>query len=424
MSPPKPEPGLAARRCALALLDAVLRRKRRLDEALAADAGLARLDARDRAFARNLTATTLRRLGQIDALLAALVQHMPRGPVRDVLRLGVCQLVFLKTPPHAAVDATVALAKDRIATRSDGFVNAVLRRVAREGDAAIATQDAPRLNTPDWLWRAWTEAYGAETCRAIATAHLAEPPLDISVKHDPAGWAARLGGIVLPGGTVRRPHGGPITELPGFAEGAWGGQDAGAALPARLLAGASTVIDLCAAPGGKTAQLAAAGARVIAVERSERRLALVADTLKRLGLSAELVAADALTWRPREPAEAVLLDAPCTATGTIPRHPDAPWLKAPTDFAAQARGQTELLDAAAEMVAPGGVLVYAVCSLEPEEGPAQIESFLARHPKFARRPIEGEFATDAGDLRTLPCHWPEHGGLDGFYAARLRMISM
>jgi 16S rRNA (cytosine967-C5)-methyltransferase len=418
---PGADPGLAARRCALALLDAVLRRRRRLDEALAADADLARLSARDRAFARNLTATTLRRLGQIDALLRELVPRMPRDATRDVLRIGACQLAFLRTPAHAAVDTTVQLAKET------GFVNAVLRRIAREGDAAIAAQDAARLNTPDWLWQSWTDAYGAETARAIATAHLAEPPLDITVKSDPEGWAARLGGTVLPTGTVRLAAGsGMVTELPGFADGAWWVQDAAAALPARALPAApgKTIVDLCAAPGGKTAQLAAAGCRVIAVERSARRLALVAETLQRLRLSAELVADDARTWRPAAKADAVLLDAPCTATGTIRRHPDAPWVKRPGDQAEQARAQTALLDAAAEMLAPGGALVYAVCSLQPEEGPLQIEAFLARHREFARDPIDSEFATAAGDIRTLPCHWPQHGGIDGFYVARLRMLSV
>ena len=435
-----PPAGIAARRSALTLLGATLNRKRRLDEAFAADAGFARLDARDRAFARNLVMTTLRRLGQIDAVLGQFVAHMPRGKsaaLLDTLRLGACQLLFLETPAHAAVDSTVRLAEAAGFKNQTGFVNAVLRRIARDGARVVAAQDAPRINTPDWLWQSWTKAYGVETCRAIAAAHLAEPPLDLSVKSDPDAWAARLDGAVLPTGSVRRAPGGLVTALPGFDEGGWWVQDAGAALPARVLLSAldggagKTVIDLCAAPGGKTAQLAATGVQVIAVERSERRLQLVGDTLRRLGLSAELIPADARTWRPAATADAVLLDAPCTATGTIRRHPDAPLLKRPEDVAEQARGQAELLDAAAAMVAPGGVLVYSVCSLQPDEGPARIEAFLAAHREFARLPITpaelgggADFVTPAGDLRTLPCHWPDRGGIDGFYVARLRMIGV
>jgi len=434
---PQPSAGLPARRSALGILGAVLRKQRRLDEAFAADGRFAALSARDRAFAHNLVATTLRRLGQIDALLGEFVQRIPSGKaaaVMDVLRLGATQLLFLETPAHAAVDATVRLAEAAGFKNQTGFVNAVLRRIAREGARMIAAQDAARLNTPDWLWQSWTAAYGADVCRAIAAAHLIEPPLDLTVKSDADGWAARLDGVVLPTGTVRRTHGGLITELPGFADGAWWVQDAGAALPARVLLAAlgggagKSVIDLCAAPGGKTAQLAAAGARVRAVERSERRLTLVGDTLRRVGLTAELVAADARAWRPAAPADAILLDAPCTATGTIRRHPDAPWRKQPQDVAEQARGQAELLEAAAAMLGPSGVLVYAVCSLQPEEGPQRIAAFLAAHENLARLPIapdeigiDADFVTAEGDLRTLPCHWPERGGIDGFYVARLRL---
>jgi len=428
MASPSPD----ARGVALDLLRAVLDRARPLDETLAACAGLAALSARDRAFARLLTATTLRRLGQIDALLAARLDRPLPARARAVmhaLRLGVCQLVFLGTAPHAAVDSAVALVgRRREGARFRGLVNAVLRRIAETGAKAAAAQDAPRLNTPDWLWESWTAAYGEPVARAIAAAHLAEPPLDITARRAPELWAARLEARILPTGSLRRPLRGPVENLPGYGKGAWWVQDAAAAIPARLLgpvAGA-VAIDLGAAPGGKTAQLAAAGARVIAVDRAPR-LARLEENLARLGLSAELVAADIARWRPPERAPFVLLDAPCTATGTIRRHPDVARIKTAADVARLAAAQDRLLDAAAEMVAAGGRLVYCVCSLEAEEGPARAAAFLARHPAFAREPIAAaeigglaEAITAEGDLRTLPCHLAEDGGLDGFYAVRLR----
>lgn len=421
-----------ARAVARDLLRAVLDRARPLDDALAAHAGLAALSARNRAFARLLVASTLRRLGQIDAMLAArLDRPLPERAraVMHVLRLGVCQLVFLGTAPHAAVDSAVALVGERRGeARFRGLVNAVLRRIAETGAALAAAQDAPRLNTPDWLWESWSAAYGEETARAIAAAHLAEPPLDITVKRAPELWAARLEARILPTGTLRRPLRGPVESLPGYAEGAWWVQDAAAAIPARLFGSVAgeTVIDLGAAPGGKTAQLAAAGARVIAVDRAPR-LARLEENLARLGLSAETVAADIAHWRPPERAPFVLLDAPCTATGTIRRHPDVARIKTPADVARLAPAQDRLLDAAAEMVATGGRLVYCVCSLEAEEGPARAEAFLARHPEFAREPIAAAevaglaaLITPEGAFRSLPSHLAEEGGLDGFYAVRLR----
>lgn len=425
-------PGLPARRAAVALLRAVLARGQPLEDAFEHDSGVAALDARDRAFARLLVATVLRRLGQLDALVSAALAHrLPRRAVgvRDVLRLGAAQLLFLGTPPHAAVATAVALAEADGLGAYKGLVNAVLRRLAREGPARLAAQDAARLNTPDWLWRAWVAAYGRRTARAIAAAHLEEAPLDLSVKADAAGWAERLGAILLPSGTLRRPAGGLVTELPGYAEGAWWVQDAGAALPARLFGDVAgrPVIDLCAAPGGKTAQLAAAGARVTAVDRSADRLATVRRNLDRLGLDAGLVAADAAEWEPPAPAPFVLLDAPCTATGTIRRHPDIQRLKGPDDVAALAEVQARLLARAGMMTAPGGLLVYCTCSLQPEEGRRQVEAFLAADAPFRRAPIRAEELgglADAvlpdGDAQTLPCHAADRGGVDGFFISRLR----
>ena len=413
------------------MLDDVFARNAPLDESLAARLD-SRLEPRDRAFARHLAATTLRRLGQIDALIAEYVSRpLPAAAhtARNILRLGATQLIFLETPAHAAVHETVALAAARGAERYKGLVNAVLRRLAAEGAASAAAQDAPRLDTPDWLWRAWSAAYGEGTARRIAEAHLAEPPLDISARGDPAAWAARLEAELLPTGSLRRRAGGLVTELPGYGEGAWWIQDAAAALPARLLGDVRgrRVIDLCAAPGGKTAQLASAGAKVVAVEQSKPRLARLRENLARLKLEAECVAADAAAWRPASPADAVLLDAPCSATGTIRRHPDLPWRKSAKDLPALAAAQQRLLANAAAMVRPGGRLVYAVCSLQPEEGPVVVARFLRERADLALDPVApeeipgaAEFLAADGTLRTLPCHWAERGGLDGFYLARLR----
>lgn len=422
------DPGLAARSVALDVVAGVLRRGRALDDERP---DLAALDPRDRAFARAIAAATLRRLGQIDALIAACVERPipPRDALaHDVLRIAAAQLLFLGSPAHAAVDTAVALVRARRKERYAGLVNAVLRRLGREGAAMQATQDAALLNTPAWLWRSWSAAYGEPAARAIAAQHLQEPWLDFSVKADPERWAAALGAEILPTGSLRRPLGGAIADLPGYDEGAWWLQDAAAALPARLLGPVRErkVLDLCAAPGGKTMQLAAAGARVTAVELQAARLERLRENLDRVGLRATLVEADAAEWRPPAPAELVLLDAPCTATGTIRRHPDIAWLKAPDDVARLARTQDRLLANAAAMLAPGGVMVYAVCSLEPEEGPARIAALLAAAPGLRRMPIRpeeiaglAEAITPEGDLRTLPCHWQARGGMDGFYAARL-----
>ncbi len=423
---------LQSRHATLDLLAAVIDEGQPLSAALEGQKGLAGLAERDRAFARHLATTTLRRLGQIDATIAACVERPPRGRARGVLpllRLGVCQILFLRTPAHAAVDTTVRLARERGLDAYTALVNAVLRRVDREGPVLLAAQDAARLNTPDWLWDSWCRAYGEAVCRQVTKAHLAEPPLDLSVKSEPEQWAARLGGCVLPTGTVRLAGHGAVTALPGFAAGAWWVQDAAAALPVRLLGAVDgrAVIDLCAAPGGKTAQLVVAGARVTAVERDALRLSRLADNLKRLALSAQLVAADVESWRPAAGADAVLLDAPCTATGTIRRHPDILWARRSGDVGRLVPMQDRLLRAAAEMVAPGGVLAYAVCSLQPEEGPERIAAFLASGVPYRREPIGvdevgglSSLIDAAGDLRSLPSHLAAEGGIDGFYACRLR----
>ena len=420
-----------ARDVALELIGAVLRRKRPLDDAIEESAAMHQLAGRDRAFARLLVATVLRRLGQIDALIAQCL-NVPLAPramlVQDILRLGVAQLLFLRTPPHAAVATSVDLAQSRGFVSHKGLVNAVLRRLSIEGPERIETQDAPRLNTPDWLWQSWSRAYGEATARAVATAHLKEAPLDLSLRNDAETWGAALEGVLLPTGTLRRAAGGALATLPGYAEGAWWVQDAAAALPARLFGDVADrdVIDLCAAPGGKTAQLATAGARVTAVDRSPRRLERLAANVKRLDLAVEAVGADALTWRPPRPAEAVLLDAPCSTTGAIRRHPDVPHLKSPEDVARLSMVQENLLLAAIDMLRPGGTLVYCTCSLEAAEGSERIESLLQSGAPVVRIGIEpdeigaeSEWITPEGDLRTLPCHFHAYDGIDGFYCARL-----
>ncbi|MBM3619749.1 MAG: MFS transporter [Alphaproteobacteria bacterium] len=437
MSEPRTAPTddpLAARRVALSVLDRVLRARQPLDDTLTAHGDFLRLAPRDRAFVRLLVATTLRRLGEIDAALGRLMEK-PLAPrahlVRGVLRLAVAQLAFLGTPAHAAVDTAVSLAATLESGAYKGLVNAVLRRVAQEGDGLWAGTDRPRLNCPAWLWDSWIATYGESATRAIAAAHLLEAPLDITPKAEPALWAERLQAELLPTGTLRRAAGGRIEELPGYAEGAWWVQDAAAALPARLLGDVAgrQVVDLCAAPGGKTLQLAAAGARVIAVDLSAKRLKRVAENLGRVGLTATLVAADGATWRPDSPPDAVLLDAPCSATGTMRRHPDIAWLKSDADVARLVAVQAKLLDQAIAMVRPGGLVVYAVCSLQPQEGPARVTEHVNAGivERVPLTPAEvgglAEAITPEGDLRTLPSMWSDRSGMDGFFAARLRRLA-
>ena len=432
-------PGLAARRIAVDILDGVLRRHRPLDEQLedrAAHADFAALAHRDRALVRALVTVVLRRLGTLRHLLGHWLKLPADAPrVETALLLGAAQILWLEVPDHAAVDLAVRLVQaERRAARYAGLVNAVLRRVAREGAQFLATVDTIALDTPEWLMARWVKTYGAETARAIAGANGQEPALDLTVKNDPEQWARTLGGRVLLTGSVRAIVHGPISQLPGYGEGAWWVQDAAAALPAKLFGDVRgrSVADLCAAPGGKTAQLAAAGARVIAVDRAPGRLERLQQNLARLHLAAETVAADVMQWRP-EPFDAVLLDAPCSSTGTIRRHPDIPWLKHAPDVAALAALQRRLVAHASELTKPGGVLVYCTCSLEPEEGVDVIRDLLAHNPNLRRQPISAEevhgcseWLTADGDLRTLPCHLGDPdsrmGGLDGFYAARLQRI--
>jgi 16S rRNA (cytosine967-C5)-methyltransferase len=434
-------PGLAARRIAADILDGVLHKQRTLDDQLdgvGAHPGLKSLADRDRALMRRLVATILRRLGTLGHLLSRLLDRgVPTDAPRaqSALLIGAAQILWMDVPDHAAVDLSVRLVQsDRRAAKYAGLVNAVLRRCAREGQPLIDEVKAQTLDIPPWLLTRWIAAYGESTAREMATAIGHEPSLDITVKSDAQHWATRLHGETLPTGTVRTLLQGSVTMLPGFSEGQWWVQDAAAALPARLFGDASgrTIVDLCAAPGGKTAQLAHAGARVTAVDRSPARMARLRDNLARLSLQADTVVTDAAEWAGGENGgyDGVLVDAPCTSTGTIRRHPDVAWLRQEADIAALAALQKRLLQRAVALLKPGGMLVYCTCSLEPEEGEQAVASLLAAESGMRRVPVEAdevaglsEIVTANGDLRTLPCHLPHTdprlGGLDGFYAARL-----
>lgn len=425
-----PAPGLAARRRACELVEAVLLRRRALDEVLDEPTDL---DAADRALVRKIAATTLRRLGTIDRLLdSRLAKGLPDGlpRLRTVLRTGACQVLFLDLADYAAVDIAVRLVEaDRKAKGFAGLTNAVLRGLARDRELILGQLD-PLDDLPPWLRARWIAAYGEAETRAIAAIQAVEPPLDLTVKTDAEGWARRLGGATTPTGSVRLVDAGQVTALEGFGEGAWWVQDAAAALPARLLGDVAgrRVADLCAAPGGKTAQLAAAGAAVTAVDRSARRLERLAANMDRLGLAVAVETTDALALTGTF--DAVLLDAPCSATGTVRGHPDVMHLKSVDDVEGLARMQARLLDRLGDLLVPGGKAVYCTCSLEPEEGERQIAGLLDRDGRMAVDPIRPDefaglapFVTAGGFLRTLPSAWshaePARAGLDGFFAARL-----
>lgn len=439
-APPRPRgvQGIEARRVAVALMAGVLRGKlldQLLDEGAVADAYQG-LVPRDRGLARAIVGFALRHNGQIeDAAGRFLTRPLPddAGTLKAVLAVSLAQILFMDVPDHAAVAIGVELCgADKAAAPFKGVVNAVLRRVCEQKEAILADQDALALNTPAWMMARWRAAYGEEAARAIVAAHAIEPTLDLTVKSDPEGWAARLGGIVLATGTVRLAVTGAVEKLDGYDEGEWWVQDAAASLPVRLLGEVAglKVADLCAAPGGKTAQLALLGAAVTAVDVSFHRLKRLERNLHRLGLKADIVKADAGEWLGGI-FDAVLLDAPCSATGTLRRHPDGAIGKKPADIATLAAAQRRLLDQAIRMVRPGGLVVYSTCSLEPEEGEDQI-----RRLKLIEAPVEvvpvsadevcglAEIVTADGFVRSLPSHLkladPRLSGLDGFFAARLR----
>ena len=430
-------PGLAARVAAAAVAADIVASGHALDDKFAGPSlhsKLVGLEPRDVALARSIVTVSLRRLGTIRQALARLLDKgAPRnaGQLEWILTVGAAQVLYLDVPDHAAVDLAVRAARlDAKSAHYASLVNAVLRNLSRRRDELTAG-DALDLDAPAWLAARWRKTYGEAQARAIAEAHRREPTLDLSVKSDAAGWAGKLGGVVLPTGSVRLTNRAPIVELEGYSAGEWWVQDAAAALPARLLGARAgeRVADLCAAPGGKTAQLATAGAVVTAIDRSAERLKRLSANFERLGLEAEIVVADAKTYA-GGPFDAVLVDAPCSATGTIRRHPDVAWTKKPGDIPTLAALQEKLLDRAAELTRPGGRLVYCTCSLEPEEGERQIAALLRRNPDLARSPIApeevgglAELINGDGELRALPSCLPNDdgrlAGLDGFFAARL-----
>ncbi len=428
--------GLAARRAALSILGQVLGQKKMLDSVLERDVLFLGLEARDRAFVRMLVATALRRRGQLDDLIARSLAkgEVPRPEsLKWILYLGITQILFMDVANHAAVDTSVTLTADQGMDGKKGFVNAILRRMTNEGRGWLESQDSAALNIPAWLYSQWTDSYGVVRARDIANSSLEEAALDITVKKpDTAdGWAKTLAGRMISTGSVRRLQGGNVTELDGFAEGEWWVQDASSAMPARLFGDLSgkTVLDLCAAPGGKTMQLAAQGAKVVALDRSAARMSFLSDNLARTGLSdkVETIIEDGSVWKPREKFNYILLDAPCTATGTIRRHPDLLTLKNERDQAGLESIQERLLINAAQILEAGGTLIYCTCSLQKAEGEQQIEKFLKQNADFKRIPVRREeiggmdgFVNSEGDVRILPYLLKDEGGMDGFFISRLQ----
>lgn len=428
-------PGLTARRFAADALLAILHKRRALEDVFEhGETGIhfRALEERDRALARMIVATALRRAGSLQAVLERFLQQGWPEDVRvhAILLAAAAQILLLEVADHAAVDLSVDLAGEIRNKRYAGLTNAVLRRTAAEGPAILATLD-PEIDTQEWMRGRWRAAYGDEGLRAICLAHRVEPALDLTAKGNPQALAEMLQGLLLPTGSVRVTGKGAVAQLPGYDDGDWWVQDAAAAIPAGLLGDikGKRVADLCAAPGGKTLQLANAGAQVTAVDRSSSRLKRLRQNLARTGLAADVVTADAVTWE-AEPFDAILLDAPCSATGTIRRHPDILWQKTLEDLEQVTKLQSRLLDNAARLVKPGGMIVYSTCSLEPEEGEEQIEALLSRNSELERVPIgaaesgEPHALTQMGDVRTMPFHFPHAdpklAGCDGFFASRLR----
>ncbi|EKE43455.1 ribosomal RNA small subunit methyltransferase B, putative [Oceaniovalibus guishaninsula JLT2003] len=414
-----PDPARAA---ALHLIGLVTQGRRLLSEV--ADRVLAPLGAADRARALRLATGTLRWADRADRALGPHLRMKPWPGVHDAMRLAIYEMFVEGTPHYGAVDAAVTLVRGMERGQGQaGLTNAVLRNVARQD--GWETLPVPRL--PKWLRKPLIADFGKSVVADMESAFAAGAPLDLTVRRDAAGWAARLGGTVLPTGSVRLAGRPQVSALEGYAEGAWWVQDAAAAIPARVLAPrpGETVLDLCAAPGGKTLQLAAAGAAVTALDVSDRRMRRVSENLARCGLTAETIVADALEYD-GGPFDAVLLDAPCSATGTIRRHPDLPYAKTGEDFPGLFALQERLIDAALRLVRPGGRVVFCTCSLLIDEGEEQIRDALARHPGLSLAlddlAVEGVDPAWIGPegLRLRPDYWSDAGGMDGFFIAALR----
>lgn len=416
------KPGVQARRVAVRLLDEVLAGGRALSEL---DAVYGQMPPAEKARAQRLATTTLRQLGRADAVLAPFLRKPPPIYVKNLLRLATVELCHEGAAAHGVVDTSVAIIQDnRKMGHLSGLVNAVLRKVSADGPAKWASLPPPVL--PDWLSVRLKKTYGPAVTRAIEAVHANAPPTDLTPnvkKFMPEIEGATL----LPTGSHRLTEPGQISTLPGYGAGAWWVQDTAAALPAKLLDvhEGDAVLDMCAAPGGKTMQLAATGADVTALDTSEDRMARVRQNLKRTGLKAEVVTEDALTYS-GGPFDAILLDAPCSATGTIRRHPDLPHIKGGRDLGKITAVQARMLDRALGLLKPGGRLVFCTCSLLPEEGEGQIRAALKRHAGLKADPgpaIEGldpSWRGPEGGYRIRPDHWADRGGIDGFYFALLR----
>lgn len=437
------KPGLEARAAAAKILAAVVDRKVSLDGMLDGQNGnpaYRALSDQDRSLVRAMLNATLRHLPRIDTALSRMLDTpLPEGAraLHHVLAIGAAQILYLDIPDHSAVDLAVEQANaDPRNRRFAGLVNAVLRRFGRQKQQILErSSEMPAM--PAWFFDRLCGVYGAEEAARIAEAQLSPAAIDITVKNDPEGWAKVLDGVVLPTGSVRlKPFDQPIPSLPGFGDGEWWVQDAAATLPARMFGNIKglRVADLCAAPGGKTAQLAQAGAVVTALDQSGSRLKRLQFNLERLKLQATLVEANMLEYRPDKPFDAVLLDAPCSSTGTTRRHPDVLWTKDDQDIEKLAALQSRMLRHACDLVRPGGIVVFSNCSLDPREGEDMVAALLAERPDLERVPVEQaswpglEHAISAdGAFRTTPAMLTEldgvAGGLDGFYAVALRRRS-
>lgn len=433
------KPGLQARQVATRLLAAIVDRHTSLDGLLDPVNGnrtFRDLSQADQALVRALLQATLRHLPLIEAFIDRLVEKpLPEGArnLAHILHIAATQILYLDTPDHAAVDIAVEQAgRDPRSRRFASLVNAVLRRMAREMTRVLPELEATIVNAPLWFAERLRAAYG-DQATAILKAHSTEPAIDLTIKSDPQRWAERLGGVVLPTGSVRVAQiDGPIARLPGFAEGQWWVQDAAASIPARLLGAVQNrrIADLCAAPGGKTAQLAAAGAVVTAVDLSKNRLKRLTQNMDRLQLEVGIQQADILKWTVDTPFDGILLDAPCSSTGTVRRHPDIPWTKSPHDIEKLADLQEQMLMKAVTLVKPGGRVVFSNCSLDPREGEEVTARVLDALPQLARHPVDPkdwpgleQAVTADGEIRTTPAMLPDDNprltGLDGFFASVL-----
>lgn len=424
-----------SRKTALIIMGSILNAQQPMDTVMEINPDFKNLDMRDRGFVRMLVTTTLRRLGEIDAIIKK-TQDKPdqalQPVLKNILRLGVAQIMFLDVPDHAAVDTSVRLSESQGLAKFKGLVNGILRNVTRHYQEWSQDYDPARINIPDWLFEKWEEDYGHEEALNIAQASLREAPLDLSIKNPERAdqIAETLNGEKMWNGTVRIQSSGQIQDLAGYQDGTWWVQNISASLPVLFFGDVANreVIDLCAAPGGKTAQLASRGAYVQSLDRSARRLNRFMENMKRLRLDANVtpISADASVWHSKNQVDAVLLDAPCTATGTLRRNPDILHLKSELDVTKMMKVQHKLIRNAASMVKPGGMLIYCTCSLQKEEGEDQIDWFLNSTSEFRRVPINPEevggqtyLLNNQGDMRILPHMMEEQGGMDGFFIARL-----